>query len=75
MSIGAALAPLMAGLIAVRSSLQNAILTISVTAWLPGSVFLALAAYLAPHDIKILRSQMRLRAESERAILRPEPAR
>lgn len=75
MSIGAALAPLMAGLIAVRSSLQNAILTISVTAWLPGSVILALAAYLAPYDMKILRSQTRLRAESERAILRPEPTR
>lgn len=58
----------MAGLIAVRSSLGNAILLISVTAWLLGSVFLAMAAYLAPHDMKTLRSQMRLRAERERTL-------
>ncbi len=64
---GAALAPLLAGLIAVRSSLHDAILIICVTAWLIGAVFLAFTAYLVPHDIKVLRDQMRERAEFERA--------
>jgi MFS family permease len=65
---GAALAPLMAGLIAVRSSLQAAILLICVTAWVLCSFFLAYAAYLVPKDIETLRGQMRQRAEHERAL-------
>jgi len=64
---GAALAPLMAGIIAVRASLHDAILIICVTAWLIGAVFLAFTAYLVPHDIQVLRAQMRERAEFERA--------
>jgi len=64
---GAALAPLMAGIIAVRSSLHDAILIICVTTWLIGAGFLALTAYLVPRDIKVLRDQMRERAEFERA--------
>jgi MFS family permease len=63
---GAALAPLLAGLIAVRASLHDAILIICVTAWLIGAVFLAFTAYLVPYDIKVLRAQMRERAEYER---------
>ncbi len=64
---GAALAPLMAGIIAVRSSLHDAILIICVTTWLIGAGFLALTAYWVPRDIKVLREQMRERAEYERA--------
>jgi len=62
-SAGAALAPWMAGLIAVRSSLQNAILLICVSTWVLCSIFFAFAAYLVPLDIETLRQAMRERAE------------
>jgi len=62
-SAGAALAPWMAGLIAVRSSLQNAILLICVSTWVLCSIFFAFAAYLVPRDIETLRRAMRERAE------------
>jgi len=67
-SAGAALAPLMAGLIAVRSSLHNAILLICVSTWVLCSMFFAVVAYLVPHDIETLRGQLRERAERERAM-------
>ena len=66
-SAGAALAPLLAGLIAVRSSLQNAILLICVSAWVLCSIFFAFAAYLVPHDVEALRRAMRERAEQASA--------
>lgn len=66
-SAGAALAPLLAGLIAVRASLGQAILLICVSTWVLCSVFFAFAAYLVPHDIRTLRSQLRQRAEQEQA--------
>jgi len=62
-SAGAALAPLLAGLIAVRASLQTAILLICVSAWVLCSIFFAFAAYLVPHDVEALRRAMRQRAE------------
>ncbi len=64
---GAALAPLLAGLIATRSSLHVAILSISVAAWLLGSLLLGFTAYLVPIDIRTLRQQLSERAEFERA--------
>ncbi len=64
---GAALAPLIAGIIAVRSSLHDAILLICVSAWILGAIFLAFTAYLVPRDIAILRKQLSDRAEFERA--------
>jgi MFS family permease len=63
---GAALAPLIAGFLARGSSLQFAILVISVSAWVLGSVFLGVTAYLVPRDMENLRDQMRGRAEVER---------
>jgi len=60
-------APLLAGLIAVESSLENAILIICVSTWVICSIFLAVAARLVPEDIRTLRSQMRDRADAERA--------
>jgi len=66
-NVGAALAPLLAGLIAVRSSLHQAILIICVSAWVIGSLLLAVTAYLVPHDIQTLRRQLRERAQAERA--------
>jgi len=64
---GAALGPWLAGLIAVRSSLQQAILIICVSAWIMGSILLAVTAYLVPQDIQTLRRQLRKRAQEERA--------
>ena len=66
-SAGAALAPLLAGLIAVRSSLHNAILIICVSAWVVCGVLFAFTAYLVPRDIGALRQALRERAEVERA--------
>jgi len=66
-SAGATVAPLLAGLIAVGSSLGNAILIICVSTWLVCSVFLAAAAWIVPEDIRTLRGQMRERANAERA--------
>jgi MFS family permease len=66
-SAGAALAPLLAGLIAVRSSLKDAILIICVSAWVLCFIFFAVTAYLVPSDINTLRGQMRRRAEQEKA--------
>lgn len=65
---GAAVAPLLAGVIADQTSLRAAILSICVVAWLLGSGLLALAAYLVPHDIETLRDQLRQRAKAERAL-------
>jgi MFS transporter, Spinster family, sphingosine-1-phosphate transporter len=62
---GAALAPLLAGVIAVNYSLHTAILAICVTTWIMGAVFLGATAYLVPRDIHTLRTQMRERAALE----------
>jgi len=64
---GAALSPLVAGLIAVRYSLQDAILWICVSTWLLCAAFFLGVAYLLPKDIATLRGQLRERAELERA--------
>jgi fucose permease len=66
-SAGAALSPWIAGLIADRSSLHDAILLICVSAWVLCAVFFAFTARVVPHDIAILRGQLRERAQRERA--------
>jgi MFS family permease len=71
---GAALAPLIVGVIADRASIHVAILTICVSAWLVCFVLLAFAAYLVPEDIDTLRSQLAQRAEVERGRSAPSPA-
>lgn len=67
-SAGSALAPLIAGLIADRSSLHNAILLICVSTWIVCAFFFTFAARTAPHDIRVLREQMRERAAREQAL-------
>ncbi len=61
-SAGAALAPALAGLVAVNASLKVAILGISVSAWVLCALFLAGVAWLIPADIDSLRREMRHRA-------------
>jgi len=65
-SAGAALSPLMAGIIAVRADLRTAILIICISAWIICAFFFSFAAWLAPKDIRLLREQLRLRAEEMR---------
>ena len=65
--VGSSAAPLIAGLIAVSSSLQNAILIICVSAWSLCFIFLLIAAYLVPKDLQDLRNQLQQRADIERA--------
>jgi MFS family permease len=67
-SAGAALAPFLAGLIAVGASLQDAILIICVSAWVLCAIFFAFTAYLVPEDIHTLRQQMRERARREASL-------
>ena len=62
---GAATAPLLAGLIAVRYDLGTAIVYISVIAWLLCACFYSVGAFLVPRDIATLREEMRERAEEE----------
>jgi len=64
-NVGAALAPWMAGLIAEAYNLGTAFLIICTAAWLLGTIFLGLTAWLVPTDISVLRGQMRRRAEDE----------
>lgn len=64
---GAAAAPLLAGLIAVRADLKTALLVLCTSAWILCAIFYAIAAGLIPRDIAVLRAQMRERAEQEKA--------
>jgi len=63
---GAALAPLLAGIIADNSDLKTAILVICISAWLLCFIIYLGALFFVPSDIKTLRSQMSERAEIER---------
>ena len=65
--IGAALAPWLAGLVAVRSSLHDAILVICVSSWVICSIFFVVAAHFIPRDVGTLRSQMAERARRQSA--------
>ncbi len=65
--IGSALAPALAGRIAVRASLGQAILWICLSTWVVCFIFLLLAAFAAPRDILALRKQLQARADLERA--------
>ncbi|MBN2677721.1 MAG: MFS transporter [Anaerolineaceae bacterium] len=66
-SAGAALAPLIAGYISDILTLKDAILIICISTWLLCGFFFTFAMKLVPPDIKLLRSQLRERAEIERA--------
>ncbi len=63
---GAALAPLITGVIALNATLGDAILWICVAAWLLCAVLFAGAALGLPRDIAALRHQLQARAAEER---------
>ena len=65
---GSALAPLIAGFIADRSSLGDAILFICLSAWALCALFFIFTAQRVPNDIAVLRSQMRQRAAHEKTL-------
>lgn len=62
---GAALAPLLAGIIAKNTSLGFAIIIISVVARLLAAIFMGGAAKRIPNDINQLREKMQKRAREE----------
>jgi len=71
---GAALAPLLAGILATASgSLGNSILLICSVAWLLTALFLIFTTRYVPVDIHTLRAQMQERADSERAQQAAQP--
>lgn len=64
---GAALAPLLAGIIADALSLRAAILIICLSAWAVCAVFFLITSRFIDHDVRVLRAQMRDRAAFEEA--------
>ncbi len=65
---GSAIAPTLAGLIAVNSSLENSILVICVTAWILCFLFFLGAIYLLPKDVDTLHAQLQERAQIEQTL-------
>ncbi len=70
---GAALSPLIVGVIADAYSLKDAFLIICISAWALCAFFFIFTAYLIPGDIRKLRSQMRERADQERELQSASP--
>ncbi len=64
---GAALAPLLTGIIADAVNLETAILSISITAWLLCFVIYLGALAVVPQDILALRAQLHQRADAQRS--------
>lgn len=71
---GAALAPLLTGIIADALSIEQAMLIICMSAWALCAVFFIIAAFLIPKDVAVLRQQMRERAAYEKAHQDDAPA-
>ena len=63
-NLGSAFAPLLAGAISAISSLQTAMLGISLSAWLLTAVILAIGIYYFPADAKAMRKALAERASS-----------
>ena len=64
-NLGSAFAPLLAGLISQRSSLQKALLIISLSAWLVTGILLIITTFFLPEDSKNLQQLLRKRAARE----------
>jgi len=63
---GAAVAPFLAGVIATKSSLHEAILIICIAAWVMCMVLFGPLVHFLPNDIENLRESMRKRAALEK---------
>jgi MFS family permease len=61
-NFGSAIAPWLAGIIAVHSSLHTAIIAICLTTWLACAVLFGVTSILVPGDIERLRQTMQARA-------------
>jgi predicted MFS family arabinose efflux permease len=61
-SAGSATAPLLAGIIADKTSLENAILIICIGAWALCFIFFVFVAFFMPKDIADLKQKLRERA-------------
>jgi len=59
-----ALAPLVTGILAVRASLQHAMLIITTAGWVVGGLLLVVIALVVPKDIAALRAELARRAEA-----------
>jgi MFS family permease len=59
---GAALAPYLAGVIAMRTSLHTAIMTMCISAWVVCAVLFAVTSLVVPRDVEQLRRRMQQRA-------------
>jgi MFS family permease len=66
-NFGSALAPFLAGLIAVSFSLHLAILVICISAWILCAVLFGATALLIPRDVERLRQAMQRRANEDQA--------
>lgn len=64
-NIGSAFAPLLAGFIAQRYSLEQAILGISVVTWLITAAIMSASAYFLPGDMHALHEELAARAQSK----------
>lgn len=63
---GAALAPTLAGAIALATTKQTAILSVCITAWILCFIFYLGAFFFIDQDAKTLRDEMRVRADREK---------
>jgi MFS family permease len=68
-NLGSAFAPLLAGAIGQKYSLETALLSISLSAWLISSAILGVSAFYLPRDMDKMHQMLRLRASD----LEPEP--
>jgi MFS family permease len=66
-SAGAALSPLLVGMIADQTSLKSAFLIICTSTWILCAIFFLVASRFLPKDIKVLRDEMQARANIERS--------
>jgi hypothetical protein len=68
---GAALAPIIAGSIALATTKQNAILTICISTWVLCFILYLGALFFIDGDIKTLRDQMAKRADEQKSAHEP----
>jgi MFS family permease len=67
-NFGSAVAPWLAGVIALSYSLHVAILAICISTWLLCALLFGATALLVPRDVEHLRETMQARAEAERGL-------